>query len=93
MFGDRIVMGLPRPPKATGAVSATSARAIALSGLKPMAMSMTPQMAIGEPPPASASMSAPNEKAITIACTRWSSLTRANDRRRTAKCPVSTVML
>jgi hypothetical protein len=92
-LGDRTVIGLPRPPNATGAVSATRAMATALSGEKPIAMSMTAQIAMGEPPPASASISAPNENAITSAWTRWSPLTLAKVRRSTAKCPVSTVML
>jgi len=48
--------------------------------------------ATGVPNPASASNSAPNENAMMTACTRWSSLTRANERRSTSKCPVSTVI-
>jgi hypothetical protein len=48
--------------------------------------------ATGVPNPASASISAPNENAMMIACTRWSSLTLANERRNTSKCPVSTVI-
>jgi hypothetical protein len=50
-------------------------------------------MAMGEPPPASASIRAPKQKAMTIACTRWSSLILAKVLRSTAKYPVSTVML
>ena len=63
-----MVIGLPSPPNATGAVSAIrSASAAALIGSKPIAMSMTAQMATGEPPPARASSSAPkNENAMTI---------------------------
>jgi hypothetical protein len=45
------------------------------------------------PNPASASSSAPKQKAMMIAWIRWSSEIVANDRRSTAKCPVSTVML
>ena len=87
------VIGLPIPPNATGAVSAMSASAAALSGWKPIAMSITAQIATGEPPPARASISAPNEKAMTIACTRRSLPIFANDRRSTAKSPVWTVRL
>jgi len=70
-----------------------SASAAALSGWKPIAMSITAQIATGEPPPARASISAPKQNAMTMACTRWSSLIRPNARRSTAKWPVSTVRL
>ena len=50
-------------------------------------------IATGVPKPASASIRAPNEKAMMIAWIRWSSETVANDRRNTAKWPVSTVIL
>ena len=50
-------------------------------------------IATGVPKPASASSSAPKQNAMITAWIRWSSLTRANDRRRTSKCPVTTVML
>ncbi len=88
-----MVIGLPRPPNATGAVFATSATVAALSGWKPIAISMTAQIAIGEPPPASDSSNAPNENAMTIAWIRRSSLIAAKARRSTAKCPVRTVKL
>jgi hypothetical protein len=87
------MIGIAIAPKATGAVLATSASAAALIGLNPSATSITEQMATGVPKPASASISAPNENAIRIAWTRWSSDTRPNERRSTAKCPVSRVML
>ena len=80
-------------PKATGAVLATSATAAALIGLKPTAISITAVIATGVPKPASASSSAPKQKAMMMAWIRWSSEIVANDRRSTAKCPVSTVML
>ena len=54
---------------------------------------MTELIATGVPKPASASSSAPKQNAMMIAWIRWSSLTEANDRRSTSKCPVSTVML
>ena len=79
-------------PNATGAVLAVSASAAALSGWNPSAISITEVTATGVPNPASASSSAPNENAMMTACTRWSSLTRANERRSTSKCPVSTVI-
>ena len=72
---------------------ATSAIAAALIGLKPTAISITAVIATGVPNPASASSSAPKQKAMMMACIRWSSEIVANDRRSTAKCPVSTVML
>jgi hypothetical protein len=74
-------------------VLATSATTAAFSGRNPRAMSMTLVIATGVPKPASASSSAPKEKAMMTAWMRWSSLTLAKDRRSTSKCPVSTVML
>jgi hypothetical protein len=78
-------------PKATGAVLATSASTAAFIGLNPSAINITEVTATGVPNPASASSSAPNENAIRTACMRWSSLTLANERRSTSKCPVSAV--
>jgi len=51
-----------------------------------------PTLAIGVPKPASASSSAPKQKAIMITSTRWSLDTELNARRRTAKSPVCSVM-
>ena len=90
---DSVVMGTASAPKATGAVFATRATEAAFIGRKPRAMSITLVMATGVPKPASASSSAPKQKAMMIAWTRWSSLTVANERRSTSKCPVATVML
>jgi hypothetical protein len=45
------------------------------------------------PKPASASSSAPKEKAMITAWMRWSSEIAPNERRSTAKCPDSSVML
>ena len=84
-------IGVAIAPKATGAVLATSASTAAFIGLKPSAINITEVTATGVPKPASASSSAPNEKAIRTAWMRWSSLTRLNERRSTSKCPVSTV--
>ena len=72
---------------------ATSAIAAAFIGVKPTAISITAVIATGVPNPASASSSAPKQKAMMMAWIRWSSEIVANDRRSTAKCPVSTVML
>ena len=88
-----VVIGTARAPKATGAVLATSATVAALIGWNPSAISMTLVIATGVPKPASASSSAPKQNAMITAWIRWSSLTRANDRRSTSKCPVTTVML
>ena len=90
---DSVMIGVASAPNATGAVFATSATVAALSGRKPSAISMTEVIATGVPKPASASSSAPKQNAMMIAWIRWSSLTEANDRRSTSKCPVSTVML
>jgi len=88
-----VVIGTARAPNATGAVLATSATTAALIGRKPSAMSMTLVIATGVPKPASASRSAPKQNAMMTAWMRWSSLTLAKERRRTSKCPVTTVML
>ncbi len=88
-----VTIGMAMAPKATGAVLATSATAAALIGSKPTAISITAVIATGVPKPARASSSAPNAKAMITAWMRWSSETRLNARRSTAKCPVSTVML
>ena len=79
-------------PKATGAVLATSATTAARTGSKPSATSMTAQMATGAPNPARASSSAPKQKAMTRAWTRGSSESRPNERRRTSKWSVRTVI-
>ena len=89
----RVTIGMAIAPKATGAVLATSATAAALMGWKPSAISITAVMATGVPNPASASSRAPKQKAMITACTRWSVEIAPKERRSTAKCPVSTVML
>ena len=68
----RVVIGTAMAPKATGAVLATRATAAALTGRMPTAISITAVTATGVPKPASASSSAPKQKAIRIAWTRWS---------------------
>ena len=69
------------------------AKAAALIGSKPSATIMTAVIAAGAPKPASASISVPKQKAISTAWIRESSETEVIDRPRTAKCPLSTVML
>ena len=93
MISASVMIGIAIAPKATGAVLATSATAAALIGLKPSAISITAVIATGVPKPASASSSAPKQKAMITAWTRWSSEIAPNERRSTAKCPVATVML
>ena len=80
-----VTIGIASAPNATGAVFATSATVAAFSGLKPSAISITTEIATGVPNPASASSSAPKQKAMMIAWIRWSGLTFANDRRSTSK--------
>ena len=53
-------MGVPKAPKATGAVLARRARPAAWSGGKPSPMRMVPQTATGVPKPAAPSKNAPN---------------------------------
>ncbi len=88
-----VTIGVAIAPNATGAVLATSATAAACSGLKPTAISITAVIATGAPKPASASSRAPKQNAMITAWTRWSLEIEPNDRRSTAKWPVSTVML
>ncbi|NYI99079.1 hypothetical protein HNR12_005356 [Streptomonospora nanhaiensis] len=87
------ISGLPRPPKATGAVLASSASTTALIGWKPRAAIMAAVMAIGEPPPATPSSSAPNPKAMSSAWSRRSGLKPESARRMLSKRPVATVTL
>ena len=92
-MSERVTIGIAIAPKATGAVFATSATEAALIGLNPSAINATEVIATGVPKPASASSRAPKQNAISTAWTRWSFEIAPNDRRRTAKWPVSTVML
>ena len=92
-MSERVTIGIAIAPNATGAVFATSATEAALIGLNPSAISTTEVIATGVPKPASASSRAPKQNAISTAWTRWSFEIAPNDRRSTAKWPVSTVML
>jgi len=87
-----VVIGTAMAPNATGAVFATSDTVAASSGRIPIATSMAALSSTGVPKPASASIRAPKQNAIRMACTRWSSLTRVNERRSTSEWPLSTVM-
>ena len=87
------MIGIAIAPKATGAVLATSATDAALIGWKPSAISITEVIATGVPKPARASIRAPKQNAMITAWMRWSSEIAPNERRSTAKWPVSTVML
>jgi hypothetical protein len=88
-----VTIGVARAPNATGAVFAISATPAARTGRNPSAINMTTVMATGVPNPASASSSAPKQKAMMMAWTRWSGLTRSKERRNTSKWPLATVRL
>ena len=92
-IGASVTIGIASAPKATGAVFATSATVAALIGLNPSDISMTTEIATGVPNPASASSSAPKQKAMMIAWIRWSGLTFSKERRSTSKWPDATVRL
>ena len=68
------MIGTASAPKATGAVSATSAITAAFTGSKPIATSIALQIAIGTPDPAIASISAPKQNAMMMPWTRRSLL-------------------
>ncbi len=88
-----VTIGVASAPNATGAVFASSATDAAWMGRNPSAMSMTAVIATGVPKPASASISAPKQKAMMIAWMRMSGLTRSMDRRSTSEYPLATVRL
>ena len=81
------ISGLPSPPNATGAVFASSASTTAFTGGKPSAAIIAAVIAIGDPPPATPSSSAPKPNAMSSACSRRSSLNPARTRlmRRTGR--------
>gem|GEM_PF-4830151 len=68
------MIGIPRPPKATGAVLASKASPAACTGLKPRPSRMVPQTATGVPKPAAPSKKAPRQNAIRSNCSRLSSV-------------------
>jgi hypothetical protein len=69
-MSDSVTIGIAIAPNATGAVFATSASEAALMGRNPRPISMTELMATGVPKPASASISAPKQKAMITAWMR-----------------------
>jgi hypothetical protein len=85
------IIGVPRAPKATGAVLPMSARPAASRGRKPRPMSMAPEIATGVPKPAAPSMNAPKLKAMSRAWMRRSSPSPAIVRFTTSNWPVVTV--
>ena len=83
-------IGVPRAPKATGAVLAMSAMQAASSAGNPAPARSAAEIATGAPNPAAPSRKAPNEKAMSKACTRWSAESRVTDRFITSSPPAST---
>jgi len=90
----RVVMGTPRAPKATGAVSKISVRVSASSGAKPRPMSRALPMATGVPKPAMPSINAPKLKPTTSTRIRRSGGTLYTiQRRNSSNLPVCTATL
>ena len=85
------MIGVPRAPKATGDVLASSASPAACSGLKPAPISSAAEMATGVPKPAAPSMKAPKQKAISSACMRRSADRPITECLTISNWPVSTV--
>ena len=83
-------IGVPMAPNATGAVLAMSDRLPASSAGKPRPTSSAAEIATGVPNPQAPSMNAPNEKAMSSACTRRSPDRCATDCLTTSKVPVWT---
>jgi hypothetical protein len=86
-------IGMPKPPNATGAVFASSARAAAYSASKPNPAMREAVIATGVPKPAVASSRAPKTKAIRTTCILRSLLTPARESLMVSKWPVSTMTL
>ena len=84
-------MGVPKAPKATGEVLASSARPAAYSGGKPMPINIAAEIATGVPKPAAPSRNVPKEKAIKRACTRRSGEMAATERFTTSNWPERSV--
>ena len=85
-----VMIGVPRAPKATGAVLAISARQAASNAGKPAPVRRAAEIATGAPKPAAPSRNAPKAKAINSACTRWSAESRVTERFITSSAPAST---
>ena len=87
----RAIMGVPRAPKATGAVLAIRESPEAASGLKPSWMRMAAVTATGVPNPAAPSKKAPKEKAMRMTWTRGSGANRERPLRRTSRYDANAV--
>ena len=87
----RVMIGVPRAPKATGAVLAINARPEAASGEKPRPIRIAPVTATGVPKPAAPSKNAPKQKAISNSCRRRSSVILARESCSTLNEPFSVV--
>jgi hypothetical protein len=61
----RVITGVPRAPKATGAVLPMSASPAAANGLNPRPINIAAQIATGVPKPAAPSMKAPKAKPMS----------------------------
>ena len=85
-----VTIGVPSPPKATGAVFAMSARHAASSAGKPAPTMSAAEIATGAPNPATPSRNAPNENATRSAWSRWSTVRPITDRFITSSAPAST---
>jgi hypothetical protein len=86
------MMGVPRAPKATGAVLPMRHRPAAWRGANPSPMSIAAEIATGVPNPAAPSMKAPKQYATSNTCMRRSSATLAIDNFTVSNVPVNTVM-
>ena len=86
-----VVIGMPKPPKATGAVLAIRASPAARIGRKPVPMRIAAETATGAPKPAAPSKNAPKLKAISRAWIRRSGDSAVTENLTTSKWPVSTV--
>ncbi len=87
----RPAIGVPRAPKATGAVLAMSERPEAASGEKPSPIRIAPVTATGVPKPDAPSKNAPNAKAMSRSWSRRSVVTPPMVDCNVAKTPFSTV--
>ena len=85
------IIGVPNPPKATGAVLAMSDKPEAASGLKPNCIRIAAVTATGVPKPAAPSKKAPKEKAIRMTWMRGSGASEARLPRRISNNPLLTV--
>ncbi|MNE46699.1 hypothetical protein D3C80_1410530 [compost metagenome] len=78
------MIGMPKAPKATGAVLAIRHKPAAYSGLKPSPTRSAAVIATGAPKPAAPSRNAPKQKPISSTCKRWSSVIDRTELRMTS---------